>query len=94
MVELRLANCNLSSVLPVPWNLHNLTHLDLSNNALTGSPAAVFTSELEQLDLSNNVGLTGSWQGVDWGAMSRLSVLRLSNVSFSGYFPPGWWAFN
>uniref|UniRef100_A0A383W5T1 Leucine-rich repeat-containing N-terminal plant-type domain-containing protein n=1 Tax=Tetradesmus obliquus TaxID=3088 RepID=A0A383W5T1_TETOB len=88
MVQLHLTKCGLSSVLPTPWNLVNLTHLDLSSNALTGSVTAVFSSKLEQLDLSNNPGLTGSWQGIDWGALGSLTVLKLSNVSLSGFFPP------
>jgi hypothetical protein len=92
VVELRLASCGLNSVLPNPWLMHNLTHLDLSDNFLTGNPTVVITSKLEYLDLSNNMGLVGSWQAVDWAAMTSLSVLRLSNIfNFTGYFPPGRW---
>jgi hypothetical protein len=89
LVDLRLASSGLTSPLPTPWILNNITHLDLSNNSLSGDPSALFTEQLEHVDLSNNIGLTGSWQAVDWSAMSSLSVLQMSNVSFTGTFPTG-----
>jgi hypothetical protein len=82
LVDLRLANSGLTSALPAPWNLHNLTHLDLSNTSLTGYAPALFTSKLEYLDISNNAGLTGYWTEILWGDVTSLTVLRMSNIGF------------
>jgi Leucine-rich repeat (LRR) protein len=89
LVELRLANSGLTSALPAPWNLHNLTHLDVSNNSLTGPSTAVFTYKLEYLDISNNAELTGSWDAINWGGFTSLIVLRMSNIGFTESEFPG-----
>ncbi len=71
--KLTLSNCGLSTIAPLE-GLTNLTHLDLSSNALRNIGVFTGFTKLQEVNMSSNV-LT------DLDAMSALTELKILNIS-------------
>ncbi|KAI3519783.1 hypothetical protein L1887_08999 [Cichorium endivia] len=91
--ELSLGNVNISSALPKYLNISSLELLDLRSTGLYGKlPDNIFSLPfLEQLDLSENYGLTDALPkgevSSSFSTCRSLKILDLGNNNLNGTFP-------